>query len=224
MNIAPLRNSIFKESGMFLALLAFIGGIAFYVDMLRADYEQQSGKVSGEAAQLVAKRQEMERRLQEIKDNFFIFEESNTRIKRTGLFIDSQAIRDSFAAYQPRFMLKSLSVDMTPIADVSDDQKFIRKLFVASKATVKVSVEAITDEDIYDLISAMQRDLPGFMKITEFSAENVEKLTPDVLIKIRKEGPYSLVKSDFSFEWYGLKSTEAGNVLNRYIPRGFSAN
>lgn len=219
MNIAPFRKSILKESMVFMLLLGFFGGATYYLDLLNEDYAKEKDKVMAEANQLVSEKQNLETRFMQVKNGSGDYEEAQRWLKDPGLFIDSQALRELFNVYQTQFLLKKISVEMQPIMPMKDDPKYVRKNFIVTKSAVKVTIETLSDEDIYRFIQAMQKELPGFSKITDFSITRKSDISKQVTEEIYRTGTSSVISAEISFDWYGLQSTDPESPFNKYVPR-----
>ena len=221
MNITPLRTSILKESAIFGVLLLCVGGIALYLSSVQENYTERKTAAISSANRLLAEKRTMESRFLQVKEGLGVYEESQRRAKEPGLFTDSQAVRDLFNIYQAQFFLKKITVDMQPIIDLTSDPKYTRKNFVATKANAKVVIETASDEDVYKLMRAMQKDLPGFAKITFFTITKKQDLSKDIVAEIRKQGTYPVISAEFTFDWYGMKSTDATSAFNKYTPKKY---
>lgn len=219
MNIAPLRKSIIKESIIFAVLIAIFGSIAMYLDMMAADYLQRKNVALDSANKLVSERRDMENRFTQVTNSMAEYDESQRWIKEPGVFLDSQAIRDLFNEYQPRFLLKKIGVEMQPITILKDDTKYARKNFVGMRTNAKVSIETASDEDIYQLIQALHKELPGFAKIKTFSLQKVFELNKEMMADIRKVGTFPTIKCEMEFDWYGMQSTDPANPMNKYVSK-----
>lgn len=218
MNIASLRTPILRESAIFAVLLIFFGGIALYLDSVQSEYTQRKTAAIASANQLLSEKRTMENRFLQVKDGLHDYEESQRRAKNPGLFIDSQAVRDLFNEYQTQFFLKKITVDMQPIMDLTD-AKYVRKHFLATKTSAKVVIETVSDEDVYNLIRALQKDLPGFAKITSFSLIKKLELSKEIIAEVRKQGSYPVIGAEMTFDWYGVKSTDSASPFNKYVPK-----
>ncbi len=219
MNIAPLRRTIFKEGGFFLALLAVFGGATFYLGTLYDEFTTKKNIALSAVSQTVAEKQKIEAQFTTVKDNMPVYYESMQYDELQGLFIDSQAVRDLFNLYQSRYFFKKMSVEMQPIADIAGDPKYVRPHFVATRTNAKVIIEALSDEDIYQMLQMMQRELPGFVRINSLTLAKSQELSKDVLMVVRKEGTFPMIVSEVVFDWYGMKSTDVASKLNKYVPK-----
>jgi hypothetical protein len=216
MNIVPLRKTIYKETGIFAAALIMLAAIMFYLSMVRDDLSQKKSVIVTEINMLASEKQALSKKFIMVKESMPVFEESRRWIAEPGLFIDSQAVRDLFNYYQAVLFLKKMSVEMQ---QVTDDPQFTGKFYTAIRTNARVSIEALSDEDVYSLIRVMQKELPGFIKITDFSITKKFELSKDILTQVRESGPYSLVGAEIIFDWYGIRDIEAESTFNKYVPR-----
>lgn len=218
MIIASLRRSILKESMIFGAIAAALIVIILYVQGVMDSYTQQANSAMSAANQFVSERQTLEGKFTSVKENMPLFRESARYEFFPGLFIDSQAIRELFNEYQIRYFLRKLSVEMQPVTPVAEPN-YVRNEFVATRSNIRLSIEGVSDADIYEMIRQMQKELPGFVKIKSFAIYRRADVTKDVLVQIRTEGAQPLVSADIDMEWYGMRSTVPDAGFNQYVPR-----
>lgn len=218
MNIAPLRKAILKEALIVALFVGIFGGVVFFLSGMHDESMQKKNAILAEVQRTMDDKQKIEAQFSTVRENLPGFRESQSYAKAQGLFIDSQAVRDLFNQYQGKFALKKMAVEMQPIVDLSTDPKYTRKRFTATRSDIKVTIEALSDEDIFTMMQLLQRDLPGFVRIETFSLARKSDITKDALSTIRREGTYALITSEMTFDWYGMKSLDANSEFNRYVP------
>lgn len=218
MNLVPFRKALIKESVIFVVVIVIFAAAVFYLTIWRDELVQRKDAAGRAANQMLTEKQGMDKKFTSVKANMGIYIESEAWIKRQGLFIDSQAVRDLFNYYQGPLFLKKMAVELQPIIDVTDP-KFSQKNFVTTKALARVSLDALTDEDIYRLIRLMQKELPGFIKVTSLTMRKNGEITKEVISQVRREGAFAMITGEMNFEWYGLRSANPESPINRYVPR-----
>ena len=90
---------------------------------------------------------------------------------------------------------------------------------MVTRSSVKLTIEALSDEDIYQLLRALGKELPGIINITSLKRTKKHTLSKEVISTIQKSGAYSLVEGECDFDWYGLKSTKVDDPFNQYKPK-----
>ena len=219
MNLAPLRTTIFKETAIFMVIGSVLGVIAFVLSMQHDSMVQTRISAIAAVTQTINEKQALENQFDRVREKKSIYDESLQHATKIGLFIDSQAVRDLFNEYQSLFFLKRISVEMRPIETLTADPKYTRKHFVANRSKISVQIDAMSDEDIYKVIQSMQRELPGFIRISGLNMRRNTELTKDVLTAIQKEGVYNLIAAQVDFDWFGMKATDDNSDFNKYVPK-----
>ena len=216
MNIQPLKKSILRESVIIIAALSLSAAAAFYTDTVYEDFLKKKNKLEQDANQLLQQKTAIETKYTNFQKERAIYNEAEMRSANPGLYIDRDAVKDLFNIYRSQFYLTKISIDMQPVAD-STNPKFVRKNFVIITSDVSVDFQASIDTDIYDMIKAMQKELPGTIKVTSLSLKKKEEFSENALRQIRTQGSYPLVEGTMKFTWFGLKSTDPNSTENKYV-------
>lgn len=217
MNITPLKKSILKETIIFAAVALILAGMVVYISMLYDEFTQKKSTLEGQSNQLMTEKQQLEASFLNVEQNKDAYQEALDRTANPGMFIDRQAIRDLFNIYRSQFFLKKLVLDMQPVTEVTTDAKFTRKTLVGIQSEVKMSFEAISDEDIYAMIRALHKELPGYARVHAIDIKRVPAIEKQNIIEIRKQGVTKLVEGSIDFVWYGIKSPDPNSEANKYV-------
>lgn len=221
MNINPLRKTILKESTIFAVLLAGCVAIVVYFIMANDHLLERKDAVQRGANQVSAEMQTTDQKFMTVKDNLWLFKESEDFAKAQGLYIDSQAVRDLFNHYQAKLFLKRMSVEMRPIADITNQPVFVNGHYKTAQTTALITLDALTDEDVYRLVRIMNNKLPGFIRVTSVTMEKKAELSQSILAQVRRGGAYPMITGQVKFDWYGMVALDENSPLNRYIPQKY---
>jgi hypothetical protein len=220
MNSAPLRKTILKELGIFAGSALVLVGIIWYLMMLKDGFVTEADRVGKLAEQVRVEKTTMENKFTTVKTNLGEYEESKQWAESPGLFIDGQAVRDLFNIYQANLMLKKLAVEIQPVTESGGDPKF---MLAQMRTSGKITMTTTSDQEVYDLIDAMQRELPGFVKFTHFTITKDKTLTKEILAQIRREGSAPVMSTEIRFDWFGLRSNDPNAAWSKYVPKNAEA-
>lgn len=216
MNIRILKKSIIKESSIFAAILLVLGGGVFFMLSVHDEYYQKKSKLDADANALSSQKTQLEGKYEFFQKNADLYKEIQAKTSSPGLYIDQESARSLFNIYRSQFYLSKLGLNMQPIIE-STDAKLKTTDFVAITSEVSVPFEAITDEDVYELMRGLQKNLAGFTKFTSLRMKKTGTLDDAALRAIKSEGAHRLVEGELKFTWYGMKSLEPNTKDNRII-------
>lgn len=215
MNSAPLRRTILKELGIFATMALLLISLIWYLSVLQDDFTSQAERTGKAAEQVRIERQALENKFTNVKNRMADYDESLKWMQAPGLYIDAQAVRDLLNRYQAALFLKKVSVELQPIAEIGAPDSKSR--LQQTRTSGKITMDALSDQDVYALMKAMQDELPGFVRITSFSISKNKQLTKELLAIVRREGGADLISAEIRFDWYGLKSTDAESAWSKYV-------
>lgn len=217
MNIKPLKQLIIKESIIFGGAILIMSIGIFFLDDLHDNYLLQRSALEANTKKLVADKQAVESSFEYVQKNMDTYNEAMARTASPGMFIDRQAVRDIFNIYSSRYYLKKLTLDMQPVVDLTSDPKFVSKTLVTMQSEVQISFEAVSDEDVYQMIRALHRELPGFVRIHGLEIKRIGDVDKKAITDIRTQGSAPLVGGTIDFTWYGIKSPDPKSATNKYV-------
>lgn len=217
MNINPLRQSILKESIIFGVVAAVMGVGVYFLSDMHDDFLQQRTTLDAHTKKLVTDKQAIESSFDYVQKNMELHNEAMARTSSPGMFIDRQAVRDIFNIYSSRYYLKKLTLDMQPVVDITSDPKFVSKTLVAMQSEVQISFEAVSDEDVYQMMRALSKELPGFVRIHGLEIKRIGDVDKKAITDIRAQGSAPLVSGTIDFTWYGIKSPDPKSATNKYV-------
>lgn len=89
--------------------------------------------------------------------------------------------------------VKSLTTD-SAVVEVSDKNN--------------ITFSSFSDEKVYQFIEALQKEFPGYVKITKFTLNRLELPSVESLRLISQGKTPALVNGSVEFTWYALKAVE----------------
>jgi len=217
------RKKMLLETGMIAAVTVVLSGIVYGLTTVSDSYSTQNQQLKSQVDSLSNDAKSLQTKYQNIQKNMTLYEEIKEKQALGELTITRQALMEKFNLFKKRFFLSSLKISMSSIADAKD-ASLKRKTSIVNSSEVTANIEAISDEHIYMLIKAMQRDLSGVSGVTKLSLSKTSGITESELRNISQNGPIAIVKGDMKFIWYGIspvdeKAPPAG-AAGRPMPPG----
>ncbi len=205
MKYQDVRKRLIKEAAILVVAISALGGGTYYATMMSEDYVQQKQVLDNEIAMISSQMNDLRTKYSKVQGNMELYEEIRTKNANNELAINRQASRKKFEIFKNRYFLNNLSLTVTPEMETTNP-KLKNSSIVASD--VQLSFEALTDEDVYELLGAIDKEMSGAVKITAMRLERTQKLTDEMLNTIAKTGKLPLIKGEMKLVWYGIKTVE----------------
>lgn len=209
MKYQEIRRKLIVEASVVVAIFAVLGGGVFYLNMVAGDYQQEKSQLEAQLTQVTNERQALQNKYEKVQGNTSLYREVIEKNAADRLSISRQLLRKKVNDFKARYFLNDLTLNMSPVQEMTGNQyRYNSAVLVASELTA--NFDALTDEDIYSLVQALQDELSGTLKITQFTVSRVSKVTDESLRSIARNGQYSMVKGNIRFTWFGIKPLEPG--------------
>lgn len=207
MKYQEIRKKLIVEASVVVAIFAVLGGGVFYLNMVADDYQQEKSQLEAQLAQVTNERQALQNKYEKVQGNTSLYREVIEKNAADRLSISRQLLRKKVNDFKARYFLNDLTLNMSPVQEMTGNQyRYNSAVLVASELTA--NFDALTDEDIYSLVQALQDELSGTLKITQFTVSRVSKVTDESLRSIARNGQYSMVRGNIRFTWFGIKPLE----------------
>ncbi len=203
-----VRKRLLMETMMIMGGLCVGGVTAYYLDVLHGEYEQQNIALQTQVATLNNEMTSLNDKYLKINKNHAIYEEAKEKQAKEGLAVNSELIRRLFAGYNTRYYLKNLSLQMSPVQEITD-APYKRSTSALIFSEINVSVDALTDQDIYKLIQSIQKDLSGVVRMSKITVTRQNRLTGNIAKDIVEKGEIKMVSASLKFMWLGIRPIEA---------------
>jgi len=134
------------------------------------------------------------------------------KLERKGLFQDQKRslARERFEAMQLSSGLVSASYQISP-ANVDESELAEEAGYDLVQSPISLSLEGITDLDVYHFLYMLYFALPGHMQIDSFDVRRVENISPEILRDIGgNQRKVVLVEADIDAVWSSL--VEEGTI------------
>lgn len=213
MKYPELKKRVIKEGIIVAAVLGAFSVGVFLLGMLADSYHTSNSKLKKQVDTINNDMNTLKTKYMNIKQDVGLYEYVKKRQAEGNLAINRKAVMAAFDQFKNDYVLDSMHLSMSPIVDVAD-AKYKRKNSKVTVSDVSVGLNALSDEYVYALLSAMQRDMAGTSKITKLTMSRDIALTDDVLHTISTTGAAPLVRSEIKFQWFGINSIEADDTAD----------
>ncbi|MDX1975309.1 MAG: hypothetical protein SFT92_06495 [Rickettsiales bacterium] len=210
------QKKLLQESGVFLAVLVVLSGLSYFLNVLSDDYAKEINELERQTTETVMEANKLKDQFLKVQANSGLYREAMQKILGEQLSISNrQAIRVKFEELKTRFFLSNVRLTVSAVQDVpGHNYKSLKDAVV--KSEVVISADALTDEDIYSFMDALQTELPGITQVNQFSITRASRPTDAALRNIVDTGQFLLVSSNIKFNWFGLKDLGIAPVTNQH--------
>jgi hypothetical protein len=208
MRYEEVKKRLWTEGIVVAAVMSVLVGGSYYLTTVHENSAHQNKQLETQVNTIVATMNTLRNKFSAVQQNADLYQEILRKSASDQLNISREFIRKKFDQFKARYYLSSLRISMQPMQERAAKNKDSANVIVASE--VKAVFFALTDEDVYSLLEAMQQEMSGAVKITEINLKRRNPLTDDAIASIRKTGQAQLVDGEILFTWLGIKSTEAG--------------
>lgn len=202
-----IQKKLIIETTVILTVLSVFSGCTYFLTSVSEDFVQKKDVLTAQLATTTNEKQSLQDKYSKLQSNYELFEEIQARYASDQLSVSRQFLRKKVNEFKPRYFLNDLSLTMAPTQEMAGG-KYRYNTGVIVSSELSVNFDALTDEDIYSLIQAMDKEFSGSVRVTRFSITRERKVTDDSLREIARNGQYSMVKGSMQMGWLGIKSFE----------------
>ncbi len=197
-----LVESLFMGGGLALGV-----GALFLLMSLHDEYQSDNLSLQTTMTQFNNEMASLNDKYTKIQKNHDVYEEAKRKNDSEELLTSDEKILKILRNYRSKFRLK-IDLNMSASKKI-DSPVYAKKSAVMTYNEVTLNIEAMTDQDIYHLINALQADFPGAVKVTSLTVTRESKVSKEALITIADKGHVTLVTAKLIFNWFGIEPVEA---------------
>ena len=199
------------ESGVIAVVLGVLLLGMYGVMLLEDSFEQESKTMENQFSAVTGELNLLRDKYTKYQQNGELYQEALLKSANDGLALNREVIRKKFDEFKDRYFFTNLRLTMGPVQEMQGN-KYKRATNVIVATEVGIMFDALSDEDIYAFLQALQDELPGAVRVTKFVTERKSMVNPTLLSEISQKGPVQVVSSEINFLWLGMKPVEAGGV------------
>lgn len=218
MRYQELRKKLLTEGTVVAALLMVMGGGLYFLDSMHDNQISQNRTLESQLNAVTNEMNGLREKYIRVQKDGVLYQKIMTMDASDQLSLDSRAFSSAFADFRKRYNLVMgySGTDSAPL----EDPKYKRASSLIEARNVTVNFKALSDEDVYELIQAIQKELPGSTKITSLKLNKVSRLTDQSLRAITKSGAYTMVDGTMDFIWYGIAPSDPNLAKEAKKTRG----
>lgn len=203
-----IKRKLIIETAVIMAVTACFSGCTYFLTSVSDDFAQKKDVLTGQLATTTNEKQTLKEKYSKLQSNQELYEEVLAKYTADQLSVSRQFLRKKVNEFKPRYFLNDLSLTMAPAQEMAGEKyRYTTGVIVSSE--ISVNFDALTDEDLYSLIQAMEQEFSGAVRITRFSITREQKVTDESLRAIARNGQYSMVKGSMQMSWLGIKPFDA---------------
>jgi hypothetical protein len=211
MRYDSLKRQVLLETGIVTAVMVVLLAIVYLLASIRDDYVANNQSSQRILDALDAEFNTLKGKYSFIQQNSTLYEEVKKKQEAGQLSINRGMVLEKFNQYKAQYGLSNLRLSVSPIQDIKDPQ-YVRKTSAVSSSEVSVELDTLSDERVYELLDAMQQELPGVCKITRLTLSRDHRMDDELLNTLRQKGTYPLVKTAIKFTWYSINPIEVPEI------------
>lgn len=208
MKFEDIKKKIIIELSIAAGVVVITAAVVFGMTMLSDNFRAEQDKLKIHLAAVTKDRKTLEGKYDKIKNNMDMYHEVLEKNATNQLSISMPLLRKKVDEFKPKYFLNDFSLVMSPAKDMTEPQ-YRYPTSVMEASTLTANFDALTDEDLYAMLKAMQDELSGGLKITKFSIARSSKVTDETLRTIARTGQYTVVKGDMKLTWFGIRVLDA---------------
>ncbi|MDE3016502.1 MAG: hypothetical protein KGI29_06240 [Pseudomonadota bacterium] len=210
MKYQEIRKQLLKESAAIATAVAVLVGVVYYFDAVEGNYQKESTDLYNQVAGIRNQTNRLYDQYSRVQKNTAIYREAMEKNANHQLTISRQAVREHFGKLRDRYYLNNVHLTMSPITAMAESQ-YKRNTVGMESSDITLSFEAISDEYVYDMLEAMQQELPGSSRVNQLTLTLTQPLTSGILREISQKGTFPLVSGKIEFTWFGVSPMELSN-------------
>lgn len=144
-----------------------------------------------------------------------LYKDISKKQEEKKLSISKLLLRDTISAARTTNHLNNLDVKMDEIKKLDGD-KYKRETTIIESSNVNISLDALSDLDVFGLIQALENEFWG-TKFTSLTITKSQELDDNVLLTVRNSGFSPVVNAKIGFTVFGIQNvTKGDNDLLNY--------
>lgn len=214
-----LRKRLLIESGIVIAVLGIIGGATYFVSSLRDDYASRKNAMEGQVSAVTNESNALREKFIRIQKDKNLYDLVMTMNDSDMLSHSSGLADKKLKEYESAYNFNSWTLDSSVSQLALEDAKYKRKTHLIIPRDAIFNVEALTDEHIYDMMTAMQGEFPGAVSFTSLKLTRQSMLTDEALRTITQKGSAPLIKGEIKFTWFGIDPVDPEEAKKQAVSR-----
>ena len=198
-------------------LLALAGGL-YYLDMFHDEKIVENKKLEAQLNAVTNEMNGLREKYVRIQKDIGLYQKIMAMDENDQLSLDARSFAANFVEFRKRYNI-SLGYSGSDSAPL-EDPKYKRATSLIEARTVTVNIKALNDEDVYELVQAIQKELPVAAKITGLKLNKASKLTDQSLRAITKSGDFNMIEGAIEFTWFGIAPSDPNAAKEAKKTRG----
>ena len=211
MRYEEVKKRLWSEGIIVAVVMIVLAGGSYYLMTWADENERQNKQLENQVNTIVAAMNTLRDKYSSVQKSAEIYQEVLQKSNNGRLSVDRELLRKKFLQFRSRYYLNGLSANMQP-AQAMNKPQYRRRTYLLTNSEVKATFFMLSDEHLYNLIQAMQQELPGAIQVTQCTIVRQNRLTDATLESISKSGDAQLINADIKFNWLGMTPVENINV------------
>lgn len=213
MKLDQFKKRMVQEAMIFGAVLVTLGVGSYLFDMMSDDYTQSNANAKTQLDKIQQDFDDLQQKYNYVIKNTDLYKEVSKRYGEGSLVIGRQVMFEKFNQFRNQFDLSNLRLTVSPAQEAKNVGPK-HQYATSDYSEVNVDLDVLYDENIYQLLSFMQRELSGVCLLSHVSMEMQKPFDDTVIKTIVQRGTYPLIKTNIKFNWYSITPVESADANN----------
>ena len=213
MNLKHFKKRIVKESAVFTGVLLVSLIVLYVLSSISDDYSESNGSAQSRLKKTEQELAALQKKYSFVTENSEIYNEMQKKQADGKLFISRQIMFEKFNQFRSQFDLSNVHLSVSPVQEMKN-AKYKRKTSVVDFSEVNVDLGVLYDENVFELLNAMQRELSGICSVSRLSMTMSKPLDAGILQTVSAKGTFPLIKTTIKFNWYSINPVESSDAGN----------
>ena len=191
-------------SSVFIGLL---GGAIYMLSSMLEEVETSKRNNELDLTKTVTERSALVGKYDKTRQFADLYEAALKKNPQRGIYGNRQDIQEQFKVLQREYDINNLTLSISPARDVTE-AKFKRPNLAVYTSELKLNFDTLLDNNAIALISGLERELLGVLRITSFKLTRTEDLSDKALRAVTIDGSYPLIRGEIIAVWRGIKTIE----------------
>ena len=203
MDIKKVKKNLVIKVGICSLIVAIVIAIFIYLGQFQDKYQQQYNWLRSDISSFNRKIENLNKKTLEFSDAVKKWNEIGGDEKKLGGLRISEA-KELIDTLKERYKLSDLEISFSKPKELTGGE-LASDVISVIESEVNLTLKAVTDEYLLNVIYALKKEFPGYIQIKSFSMSRSGEVTKEILQMLSKGENPGLVNAQVDFIWRDLK-------------------
>jgi hypothetical protein len=213
MKISTIKKALIKQTLVISVIIAAAFGGLWYLSSMDEEYDGKINQLRTQAGNVTRQVMDLSSEYTKVTSVMDVYSEIKKKEENKMLVVNKETLRDAILAPKSKYPFDDLEVKMDAVKAL-EGEKYKKDTGFIESSNATVSLKALSDLDIFDLIQSLQSSFSG-IKFTSLKISLAKELDSGSLIAIKDTGFAPIVNGKINFTLFGMREVNAteGDLL-----------